>query len=192
MGPSEQSIDDLKRIQPIIETETAKSRMDSTGASLSPDVLCLVMQSRDKGSSSLLNALPLKNLHKKEFKDSLQMRKNLPLHDLPSFCASGDRFNIKHALTCKKRGFLTQRYDGVRWGKVEYEGGRFSVVCIATAFFYLRVSHVNSKCNQVQPIQMVFEENGNKKKRKYQQRVLDVKIGTFTTFVFGDEWWNRN
>ena len=37
MGPSEQSIDDLKRIQQIIETETAKSRMDSTGASLSPD-----------------------------------------------------------------------------------------------------------------------------------------------------------
>ena len=66
------------------------------------------------------------------------------------------------------------------------------LLCGATAFFDLRVSHVNSKCNQVQPIQMVFEENGNKKKRKYQQRVLDVKIGTFTTFVFGDEWWNRN
>ena len=114
MRPSEQSIDDLKRIQQTIETETAKSRMDSTGASLSPDVLCLVMQSRDKGSSSLLNALPLKNLNKKEFKDSLQMRKNLPLHDLSSFCASGDRFNIKHALTCKKGGFVTQKYDGVR------------------------------------------------------------------------------
>jgi hypothetical protein len=52
MEPCEQSIDDLKRIQQAIKTETAKSRMDSIDASLPPDVLFLVMQSRDKGASS--------------------------------------------------------------------------------------------------------------------------------------------
>ena len=74
LGPSEQSIDDLKRIQNTIKMETAKIRMDSIDASLSPDVLCLVIQSRDKGASSWLNAIPLKDqglaLNKQEFRDS--------------------------------------------------------------------------------------------------------------------------
>ena len=118
MEPSEQSIDDLKKIQQTIRTETAKSRMDSIDASLSSDLLCLVMQSRDKGASSWLNAVPVKDqglaLNKQEFRDSLRMRYNLPLHDLPSQCACGERFNINHALTFKKGGFVAQRHDGVR------------------------------------------------------------------------------
>ena len=117
-GPSEQSIDDLKRIQNTIKMETAKIRMDSIDASLYPDVLCLVIQSRDKGASSWLNTIPLKDqglaLNKQEFRDSLRMRYNLPLNDLPCFCACEDRFNINHALSCKKGGFVAQRHDGVR------------------------------------------------------------------------------
>ena len=49
MEPCEQS-DDLKRIQQAIKTETAKSRMDSIDASLPPDILFLIMQSKDKGA----------------------------------------------------------------------------------------------------------------------------------------------
>ena len=47
---------------------------------LFPEVLCLVTQSRDKGESSWLNAMPLKDqglaLNKQEFRDSLRMRYN--------------------------------------------------------------------------------------------------------------------
>ena len=118
LGPSEQSIDDLKRIQNAIKMETAKIRMDSIDASLTPDVLYLVIQSRDKGASSWLNVIPLKDqglaLNKQEFRDSLRMRYNLPLNDLPCLCACGDRFNINNALSCKKGGFVAQRHDGVR------------------------------------------------------------------------------
>ena len=32
---------------------------------------------------------------------------------------------------------------------------------------------------------MVFKEHEKEKKRKYQQRVLDVEMGTFTPLVFG-------
>ena len=32
---------------------------------------------------------------------------------------------------------------------------------------------------------MIFKEHENEKKRKYQQRVLDVEMGTFTPLVFG-------
>jgi hypothetical protein len=199
MEPCEQSIDDLKRIQQAIKTETAKSRMDSIDASLPPDVLSLVMQSRDKGASSWLNAIPLKDrglaLNKQEFRDSLRMRYNLPLNGLPSHCACGDRFNINHALTCKNGGFVAQRHDGVRnllttqLGKVcknveiephlqPLDNERFDLRSAiispearldmkahgfwlrgATAFFDVRVTHVNSKCNQGRPTQMIFKEH---------------------------------
>ena len=47
-------------------------------------------QARDKGASSWLNAIPLKDkgfdLNKEEFRDSLRLRYNLPLKDLPNQC----------------------------------------------------------------------------------------------------------
>ena len=54
-----------------------------------------------------------------------------------------------------------------------------------TAFFYVRVTHVNSRSNQSKPKAMIFKEQENEKKRKYQQRVLDVEMGSFTPLVFG-------
>ena len=54
-----------------------------------------------------------------------------------------------------------------------------------TAFFDVRVMHVNSKCYQNKTTSEVFEEQEDEKKRKYQQRVLDVEMGSFTPLVFG-------
>ena len=54
-----------------------------------------------------------------------------------------------------------------------------------TAFFDVRVTHVNSKCYQSKPTSEVFKEQEEEKKRKYQQRVLDVEMGSFTPLVFG-------
>ena len=53
-----------------------------------------------------------------------------------------------------------------------------------TAFFDVRVTHVNSKSNQGKPTADIFKEQGNKKKLKYQQRVLDVQMDSVTLFVF--------
>ena len=54
-----------------------------------------------------------------------------------------------------------------------------------TAFFDVRVTHVNSMSNQKKSTQTIFQEQENEKKRKYQQRILDVEMGTFTPLVFG-------
>ena len=54
-----------------------------------------------------------------------------------------------------------------------------------TAFFDVRVTHVNSKCNQSKPTTEVFKDQEEEKKRKYQQRVLEVEMGSFTPLVFG-------
>ena len=53
------------------------------------------------------------------------------------------------------------------------------------AFFDVRVTHVNSKTNQGKPTAAIFKEQESEKKRKYQQRVLEVKICSFTPLIFG-------
>ena len=53
-----------------------------------------------------------------------------------------------------------------------------------TAFFDVRVMHLTSKCNQGKATSTIFKEK-EEKKRKYQQRVLDVEMGSFTPLVFG-------
>ena len=54
-----------------------------------------------------------------------------------------------------------------------------------TAFFDVRVTHVNSKCNQGKETSTIFKEQEDGKKWKYQERVLDVEMGSFTPLVFG-------
>ena len=54
-----------------------------------------------------------------------------------------------------------------------------------TAFFDVRVTHVNSKTNQGKPIAPIFKEQESEKKRKYQQRVLEIEISSFTRLSFG-------
>ena len=192
---------------------------------INPDLLRLINQSRDKGASSWLNAMPLSDqglaLNKQEFRDSLRMRYDLPLGDLPSHCVCGDKFTVGHALSCKKGGFVAQRHDGVRnlltafidkicnnveieprlqpldneqfhlrsavtssEARLDIKAGGFWARGV-TAFFDVRVTHVNSKCYQSKPTSEVFKEQEEEKKRKYQQRVLDVEMGSFTPLVFG-------
>ena len=101
-----------------MKTASVKLRMESTDSTLPSDLLRSVNQSRDKGASSWLTAVPLVDqglvLNKQEFRDSLRLRYNMPLSDLPSKCVCGEKYTVCHALSCKKRGFVTQRHDSVR------------------------------------------------------------------------------
>ena len=54
-----------------------------------------------------------------------------------------------------------------------------------TAFFDVRVTHVNSSSNQNKTTDTIFREHEMEKKRKYQQRILEVEMGSFTPLVFG-------
>ena len=70
---------------------------------LPSDLLRSVNQSRDKGASSWLTAVPLVDqglvLNKQEFRDSLRLRYNMPLSDLPSKCVCGEKYTVCHALS---------------------------------------------------------------------------------------------
>ena len=54
-----------------------------------------------------------------------------------------------------------------------------------TAFFDIRVTHVNSSSQRTKPTSAIFRNHEAAKKRKYLQRVLEVEQGAFTPLVFG-------
>ena len=93
MVAGENSTEELKRQHRALKTAPVKSRMESTDSTLPLELLRSVNQSRDKGASSWLTAVPLVDqglvLNKQEFRDSLCLRYNMPLSDLPSKCVCG-------------------------------------------------------------------------------------------------------
>ena len=114
----ENSTEELKRQHQALKTVSVKSRMESNDSTLPSDLLRSVNQSRDKGASSWLTAVPLDDqglvLNKQEFRDSLRLRYSMPLSDLTSKCVCGEKYYVRHALSCKKGGFVAQTHNGVR------------------------------------------------------------------------------
>ena len=85
---------------------------------LNPQQQKILEATTEKGASSWLNTLPLKNhnfyLNKQIFWDSIYLRYGIPIPRIPSTCVCGSRFDIQHALTCKRGGFIGIRHDELR------------------------------------------------------------------------------
>jgi len=68
-----------------------------------------------KGSSSWLTSIPLKEdnllLNKREFYDGVSLRYRWSIKYLPTSCVCGAKFDIDHAMTCKKGGFISCRHN---------------------------------------------------------------------------------
>ena len=109
--PGRELMEEWKREINAQSSAATKSRIDRIDELLSPDLLQVVQQTGDKGASSWLNAIPIKEhglpLNKQEFRDSLCLCYNLPLSNLPSYCACGEMFNFNHTLSCKKGCFFS-------------------------------------------------------------------------------------
>ena len=82
-----------------------------------------------------------------------------------------ERFNLRTAVTSPE-------------ARLDFKAGGFWSRGV-TAFFDVIVTPVNSKCNQGKETSTIFREQEEDKKRKYQQRVLNVEMGSFTPLVFG-------
>ena len=113
---------------------------------------------RHDGVRDLLTAFINKVCHNVEIEPRLQPLDNERLHLRGAVTSSEVRLDIKAG------GFWSR---GI------------------TAFFDVRVTHVNSKCYQNKTTFEVFKEQEDEKKREYLQRVLDVEMGSFTPLVFG-------
>ena len=72
----------------------------------------------EAGASNWLTAIPLKNqgfyLDKRSFWDALYLRYNIRLRRMPEKCVCGNHYDIKHALSCTKGGFIAMRHNEVR------------------------------------------------------------------------------
>ena len=70
------------------------------------------------GASSWLSVLPLAEFgfapNKAEFRDALSLRYGRPLKGLPAMCPCGAKYNMTHALNCKKGGFVTLLHNNLR------------------------------------------------------------------------------
>ena len=99
------------------KSRTPDACIERIDESLSPNLLQAVQQTRDKGASSWLNAIPIEEhglaLNKQEFRDSLCLRYDLPLPNLPSYCACRETFTVNQTLSCGKGGFVAQRHDTI-------------------------------------------------------------------------------
>ena len=82
MVAGENSTKEFKRQHQALKTASAKSRMESIDSTLPLDLLRSVNQSRYKGASSWLTAVPLVDQrleqNKQEFRDSLRLWYNMP------------------------------------------------------------------------------------------------------------------
>ena len=105
----------MKRQQQSLKVASLRSKIDHIDDKLPSDPLPYVNQAEDKGTSSCLTSLSLGeqglSLNKQEFRDSLRMRYNLPLEDLPSSCTCGFAFSVNHA---SSYDFVAQKHDGFR------------------------------------------------------------------------------
>ena len=74
--------------------------------------------SSSKKVSNWLTNLPIKEhgyeLTKEEFWDAIKIRYNWLLDRIPSQCICGASFDVTHALSCKKGGFITLKHNEVR------------------------------------------------------------------------------
>ena len=60
----------------------------------------------------------------------------------------------------------------------------FKLMQARVAVFKINIKE-HIECNQGKATSTIFKKREEEKKRKYQQRVLDVEMGSFTSLVFG-------
>ena len=119
----------LKDLTVSLKENKIKGKIDDVKKQLKPENLRIFQQTRQPGASSWLNVLPLSehgfNLNKNEFRDALNIRYNRHVKGLPSHCPCGQKFNLVHAMNCKRGGFIIMRHNDIR----DFEANLLAKVC---------------------------------------------------------------
>ena len=94
------------------------SLVDSLMKSLSDNLSYAVCLAQEKGASSWLCTLPIREygyaLHKGAFRDALALHCGWTPIGIPSECICGKNFTVEHALSCTRGGFLTLHHNHIR------------------------------------------------------------------------------
>ena len=85
---------------------------------LLPDMKRAVLQTKEKGASSWLTVIPKQEhafaLAKSKFRDGLQIQYNKQLQGMPSKCPCSQKYDLNHAMNCKRGGFVVTTLSNVR------------------------------------------------------------------------------
>ena len=163
-----------------------------------------------------MTTLPIKeesyNLTKQLFWDLVRMRYNWALSKLPSVCECGMKFDLTHALSCKKRGFLSLRYNHIRnitalllikvfkdvrvepllqqlTGESLQNEVRLDICARGfwgadqAAFFDVSFFNPNATRYAKLALSKSYEINEKEKKKYYNERIMQIEDGSFTPHV---------
>jgi len=112
-----------------VKYQYLKEKLDEVKGSISGKTLRAVDLATQKGASTWLTVLPIRDmnfdLNKSEFRDAVKLRYDWEVPDTPSVCVCGDIFNVDHAMICKRGGFIIQRHNELR----DLEAELLSMVC---------------------------------------------------------------
>ena len=108
----------LKQEVKRAKEELLKSTFDLVYAESSTSLKRALDTARHKGASNWLSTLPIEwlgySLNKQEFRDSLSLRYNWSIENVPKYYGCGSPTSIDHCLSCKLGGYTIMRHNHLR------------------------------------------------------------------------------
>ena len=106
-----------------------RERLEEVKSVLPDNTRRAAVLAKEKGASSWLTVIPLKDmnfsLNKREFRDAVHLRYDWHIADTPSTCICEDAFTVDHAMVCRRGGFIIQRHNELR----DLEADFLNTVC---------------------------------------------------------------
>ncbi len=114
-----------------------KNKVNVLKSQLPSEKLRLFEVANEKGSSTWLTAVPLKefgfDLSKGEFRDAICLRYGWRPTDLPLTCVCGESFSVAHSFMCVYGGFVNQRHNDIR----DLSERKFAPMSVKNPFYNL-------------------------------------------------------
>ena len=184
--PDETEIHAAQREICQVKNRYLKEKRDQVKGSVSGKTLRAVDLATQKGASSWLSIVPIRDmnfdLNKSEFRDAVKLRYDWDVPDMPSVCVCGNHFNVDHAMICKRGGFVIQRHNELRDLQAEMLRMVCSGVETEPVLQDITGEELNRGANT--DLNQIYRQHETEKKRQYASRVLEVEQATFTPLVF--------
>ena len=115
---SETDVQNIKRKIKSQKQQKHQAKLENIRSYLTEEQIRLNKLNQEHGSSSWLTTPPLSeeghNLAKQLFWDLIRICYGWTLTRLPAYCECGKKFDLHHALSAKKAGFVSLRHNFVR------------------------------------------------------------------------------
>ena len=153
-------------------------------------------------------------MNKEEFRAGLRLRYGWQIPGIPTYCVCGMKNTIDHSFTCEHGGHLIFRHNIVSDTNAEFlreichnvktEPELMSIYCkdsipflhvqilsarglygpLQKIMFDVRIFHLNALTYRNREIFSVYKQHEEKKRKKYEQRVIQIEKCSFTPLVY--------